>query len=190
MSEVSAKLVAEGVGLPPVWFDGRHHQTINGTMGVLLIWLARNQVGLTDPQTAFGLAMKLDEWEEAGGVDRGTGMAWSVEIAEAFRFEDFDGASALLSMIARIEHIGRDHAIRSALGWTVEPGTLAALERSPTDLVTGLIPPDRWVFMRANKVHVFSAYPDSGFATTQIPALAGVTDPAEALRVIYEAVCS
>lgn len=59
---VPARLVAEGGGLPPVFcwgmLDGRPQFTTydnGGPAGLPLV--------LTDPQTAFGVALQLDAWE-------------------------------------------------------------------------------------------------------------------------------
>lgn len=129
---------------------------------------AGEHVDLSDLQTALGLAAKLDEWE-----DRQDDTRWVIRLAFAIVGSP-QWVEAVREMIARIEHIGRDHAIRRTLGWTVQAGTLATWEQSKEGRAWYMGLPEG-----VRQFHV-DRYTD----------LTGVTDPAEALRAIYESVCS
>lgn len=134
---IRADIVAAGVGLPPVY-------ALHGVR-LPLRWVTNGahdpewQVDASDPQTAFGLALMLDEWERAGGRS----ARWAADLALALQ-EDGQPSVAralLTAMLARIERIGR--------GCTHVAGRI-----------------------------------------TDVPALAGITDPLEALRAIYKELTS
>ena len=157
---ISAKLVAEGVGLPPMFVSPGGHYC-----GCCCLPSDREHLDLIDPQTAFGLALRLDEWGDDIPEDfRALAMASWADCAANILPHIF-----LPTMAARIEHIGMDHAIRRALGWEVEPGTLATL--TPVDGVSGM-----W---RLNAPREAVRY---WWREFDLPS---VTDPAEALRAIY-----
>ena len=137
MTTISAKLVAEGVGLPSVWMCsdcGRYHceeyrLRFCPADSDEALWAGPD---LTDPQTAFGLALKLDEWEAAPGEGIDQDQNWTEGTATAHRFPACSwSGDHILGMLARIEHIGMDHAIRRALGWSVEAGQLAKTTVEP-----------------------------------------------------------
>lgn len=181
MSEVSAKLVDAGIGLPRMWWDG------DGIDWPALSFINPPTVlDLTDPQTASGLAMKLDEWERTGPqAPRAWGTQWAVRMAYAIPDTD-QWAEAAREMAARIQQIGRDHAVRRALGWDVKSGTLEEfrLHYSLTEI---------WAMGRGAEAHSFGRSVVTSWTDGRhhvVPALAGVTDPTEALRVIHEAVCA
>lgn len=151
---IEARWVAAGVGLPTMW--KAWHPAV-----------ARD-VDLTDPQTAFGVALQLDIWEIVGGIvwNGADSVSWVERVAFAV-VRRFPATSE--AMAARVAQIGMDNHIRRSLGWDVEPGTLATL-----------IPPDGagfgvWVMEYEKRRHEFA----SGFSY--------ITDPTEALRVIAEA---
>ncbi len=186
---IPARLVAEGVGLPPVWLE-----PLSGSWYVDFDpdCIDDERLDLTDPQTAFGVALRLDAWERAGG-----GMpSWAQQYAQiAHRKPDAlldQVGDYLRGLAARVRHIGMDHAIRRALGWSVEPGTLATLERGLSLRSARLVdrPAQRsrwWQLSHAGRVQRLSydRVGDHGW----IPALAGITDPTEALAAIYAEVC-
>ncbi len=179
---VEARWVAAGVGLPPC------RRTAEGGWSV-----SRESVGLvsgvaldlTDPQTAFGVALKLDEWERAESAL--TREQWTSQMAAFWQMQAKGQTDILLDLLAaRVTHIGQDHHIRRALGWEVEPGTLAVLERISSGNAD-----DWWALTQpGGSLHHFTTDPgsiDGGFASiTGVPTIAGVTDPAEALRIIAE----
>ncbi len=182
---VSAVLVAAGIEEPAWWWvDGTGRVVREASTWETEVWKsARMRVG---PQTAFGLAMKLDEWEPLQDNEVGVWInpnklygifsRWAQACAATLgtpAWSQFIGM-----MIARIEHIGRDHAIRRALELEVEPGTLAELVYCGS----------YWKLRCGESVHRWSAphkYPHGPI----IPALAGVTNPTEAEKVIYGEVC-
>ena len=165
---ISAKLVADGVGLPDVWsdirgwlFDSREE----------IDQLHEYDVDLTHPQTAFGVALKLDEWEAAADQEWCSDQAWAVVLAEMLADRN-DPAKFLATMAARLTHIGHDHAIRRALGEEPKPGTLMTLEHHK----------GRWVMILLN---------DRVFAQTRIgDRMSAITDPIEALAAIHAEVCN
>ena len=176
MITIAARLVAESAGLPPMWRwrdkQGERWGHGDGPLvshSRIVLDLAENLgtplVDLSDPQTAFGVALQLDEWE--GHSEWSMGVAFKRGDALALHIQH---------MAARLTHIGQDHAIRRALGWTVEAGTLATLEREADGL---------WVFRTALRSTAFDAI---GLGGRTCPALAGITDPDEARNAIYEAV--
>jgi hypothetical protein len=132
------------------------------------------ELNLSRPHVAFLLALKLDEWErhtkrpptvEEWRRDRPRRF-WAASLADALGIADPEVRAECLSgllaaMAARLTHVGQDHAIRRALGMTVEPGTLAlAFQTSAGD----------WVVMCPK---------------TAVQARPGITDPIEARAAIY-----
>ena len=167
---IDAMLVASGVGLPLTWrnscgnFIPRYRNAYY------------NPLDPSDPQTAFGLAMQLDEWE--GNGPHSHRVEWVERLGRAYRREGY--AELLLTMTARIEFIGRDHAIRRELDWEMKAGSLASLRWDH----------EHWYFTDGDRDHCF--VPSSiacTFSRTSVPALAGITEPREAQRAIYEEVC-
>ena len=78
------------------------------------------------------------------------------------------------ALVAIASHVGRDHEVRRALGWTVEPGTLATLEAA------GMVTTDGglrsvWDLDDGERSKCFTCDPD--------------IDPAAALVAIHEEVC-
>ena len=180
-----ARWVAAGVGLPPVF------RTVarEWYLGMPTLPADQQPLDLTDMQTAFGVALKLDEWEDwddGGGADllwteRVAAVAWCWTSAQARMLRE--------DLAARVIHIGQDHHIRRALGWEVEPGTLATFQliASPGETCWCL----STTIAQGRGLHHFSDSPPRvrKRETTpgHIPALAGITDPVEALRLIAEA---
>jgi len=145
----------------------------------------RDWLDLTDPQTAFGCALKLDEWERARTPGWGQSKPWVSLVALSCR-NPFDLLPGLARRPAeRLTKISQDHAIRRALGWTVEPGTLAKLERLRAGGDWRLTSP-------CGGVHVFSAQPEAltSHPSTYTAALAGITDPTKARAAIYAELCT
>lgn len=199
MSTIEARLVAESVGLPAMWFDEgelfdrasveQHLDRIKANGH----WKGM-RLDLSDPQTAFGVALLLDAWERARTTDDpfdavvlppglGEGVHRWTEFVEAWVC--WPGLYPLKRMAARLAHIGRDAAVRRALGWEVRAGTLATLEANDFG---------GWDILRrrgSGQRFLPSGLPVRGPSDAvpeyeTIPALAGITNPAEALRVIYE----
>lgn len=118
-----------------------------------------DDIDLNDDQTAYILALRLDAWERARDPTWGDrDVTWEARVAG-------DHAGVLAEMAARATHIGMDAAIRRALGWTVEAGTLGVLEFSDNGC---------WFDDGSSMM---------GFTFT------GITDPTEALAAIYAEVC-
>lgn len=131
---VSASLVASGVDVPVVWMSVEKGLCWRGVRG----W-ARTTLDLSDPQTAFGLALKLDEWEG--------GQLWVPRLAHGWANADSPEArgNCLRAMLHRLTVIGQDAEIRRALGWSVEPGTLAEINCiGGSDSRTGVGPKVQW----------------------------------------------
>lgn len=125
MTTIEARLVAAGVGLPPVWLDAEDKylearycvtEDTQSWDGCVL--------DLSDPQTAFGVALQLDMWEG--------NTSWSSGVVKGFRkpeqYADYR-QRCLAALGAHVEYIGLDHLVRRRLGWRVEPGTLAMLKK-------------------------------------------------------------
>jgi len=154
-------------------------------------YFARNDsvLDLSDPQTAFGVALRLDEWERAGD---GARHYWAGKLADEVAWPA-QRTKVLAAMIARLIHIGLDHRIRRALGEAASPGTLATLER-----VGNCWRLDSRQHGVGGVMIEWSAYPGDGGCTlgmcgtgsecppgyVSVPALEGVTDPDEALVAI------
>ena len=186
---ISARLVEAGVGLPPTWAS----LWPNGTRRWVTQWPEGEpidpsvQVDPSDSQTAFGLVMRLDEWERAGDGK----SSWAADLLYAVQDHPEYLDHVLTRMAARIERVGMGHAIRREL-WPneeIEAGTLATLARGPWGYV--------WVFSVGDVVAVFSPSDTKPVrlpgvtnapAPLRVPALADITDPAHAQRVIYKAV--
>lgn len=143
---INASLVAGGVGLPDLWkcksalVPGCGGPVI-ASRGSLctMAWVgpetiqpweieenvlaAALDVCLDDPQTAFGVALRLDGWERA----RGNMIVWSADLAAMLNFGRDDGrlADFLQRLAARLTRIGQDHLVRRAFGERPKPGTLA-----------------------------------------------------------------
>jgi len=108
MTELSipARLVAEGVGLPATWL-GEHGDWRHASKWELYPKNIRNQgIDLTDKQTAFGLALKLDGWERAGGRT----THWAADLALALHVtHDCAVLTTFLGgMAARLTQIGME----------------------------------------------------------------------------------
>ena len=176
--QIAAELVARSVGLPLVWREPVHGRFFEGTEEAS--W---SGLDLSDPQTAFGVALKLDAWERAGRRSRDGKPRWGGWAGEVAGYEEWgkvEGWPILEEMAAHLTHIGQDHAIRRALGWKVATGTLAVLlYESELDV---------WNVKAGNFWEEFSCVPDHlDFGGRAVPALAGITDPTEARAAIYEA---
>lgn len=187
MTTIDASLVAAGVGLPPVW-RGETDYFAEPKLPPRKVF---GRLDLTDHQTRAGILRRFAMWAGDDGEARAYWlMVLAVDEAVIMRADQagsqpaakerrrafiggIDGlhAGRLDESLARIvEHIGRDHRIRRNLGWQVEPGTLATLERADDG---------SWWF----------GYGSIGgwWTPTRYPSLAGITDPAEALKAIDEA---
>ena len=128
-------------------------------------------VAFDDPQTAFGLAVRLDDWEEAGATEypQENWCRWSNMVSDMY-----DSAEHLNVVKARIEQVGLDHAIRRKLDWEVEPGTLATLKQ--------FVGWELWSDPKRTKVQGF-------YASKYGAWWANNNDPGKALKAIYEEVC-
>ena len=171
MTTIHASLVAAGVGLPPVW----RRRSMSGMQGyeitVMYSPSVDDTVTLTDPQTAFGVALRLDEWTCAAPGFKQQSRHLKV-LAEHFVAGQWDDVARgyLNAMALRVEQIGRDHRIRRKLGWIPEPGTLWPLVHE--DGVRRLIIGDTGASVN-----------DARWAE----AVAAVRRPSKALRAIDEA---
>ena len=161
---IPARLVAEGVGLPAMWFEPDGCVMTRVTLERIgsAQYFERDDalVDLFDPQTAFGVALMLDAWERP--APHAARKCWPV-------------------MIARLTQIGQDHAIRRSLGWTVEPGTLAKLERRYNIADGSGIGRTGWV-LSVGRGHeqTWVAYP-----STTRPHIAAAGSRVQALAAIY-----
>ena len=174
---VSAQLFAEGVGLPPVWRmvdpECEHWGLANCHIE------PTDTIDLSGLQTAIGSAEKLDEWE-----NRQDDTRWVIRLAFAVVGSP-QWVEAVREMIARIERIGRNCAIRRALWPDVEvkPRTLTELMWNGNE----------WMLYTATHCQWFCADPlkpeVDPTCFTHVPALASVTVPDKAHKTIYEAVC-
>ena len=164
---ISARDVADSAGLPRVWF---------ASDGYSIRWAPHHRnsdtlvMDLSDPQTAFGVALKLDAWERAGATGEN---GWVSRLAEALRCESPERLRGVLeAMAARIRHIAMDHRIRRALGWEVAPGTLATLNEH-----------------RDEDGDPYWKFTDPHSGVFAVWCLAGITDKAQALEAIHAEVC-
>jgi hypothetical protein len=198
------RLVAEGVGLPRYYLYveyGPPREEVVGFRGVVHDRRGYDTPDrlLADYQTAQGCLRQLAMWAGDDGKAQAYWLTargdygWAL-MSEAGReiaiFQDVPKPSIdryytvpglacsnpAEALAAILTHIGMDHAIRRALGWAVEPETLATLMWSV----------DHWLVEHGDEHVRFSAIPRTGAICA--PALAGVTDPAEAWRAIYEEV--
>ena len=196
---VNAKLVAEGIGLPPMWMDAKSTWWEEGEWLEWGVMLKDINIDPTAPQTAFGLAMKLDEWGSTTDDTR-----WVLRLAYALvGSPQWD--EAVGEMIVRVERVGVDAVIRRAL-WPdveVEPGTLAKFWHHQGLGVWMMqhesIPkPEQWDgWGKWDGGWSFPGVATDGLlAETAVPGIhAGppnarkLRTPDEALRVIYKTVC-
>lgn len=126
---------------------------------------SRMEIDPADPQTAFGVALRLDAWEAAG--DR---YWWADDYLWERRWRDTE------ALANRVRQIGMDHAIRRSLGERVSPGTLMRLALADDLDTWELALPDGTFFY-------FGPEGDEGI--DRIVSLANITDPGEALAAIY-----
>jgi hypothetical protein len=119
---IPARLVAEGVGLPRVWANTEGE--LVSTVDFLGGYTPRPMdLDLSDPQTAFGCALKLDEWERAGLVVGAGGWAEAVACGHL--------PTVCKMLAARLTQIGMDHA---ALAGITDPvAALAAIYDEVSD---------------------------------------------------------
>ena len=168
--------------------DLSDHATRSGLLRRLAMWCGDNGEAqaywLTIEGPAFVLRRDGAESPLAKfyGVPGGS-MPWNGHHIPAVE-EVLDG-SMFEALAAILIHIGEDHTIRRALGWKVDPGTLATL----TDCGTDEAPV--WKFsvgpMSDYNEHWFAG--DAGAAAvavidTWLDDLAGITDPTEARTVL------
>lgn len=150
------------------------------------LWLAMGHEEEADAVAGFTFSMRMAaavvRWLLIPGLNKTVDII--CEDCDGGEWESSDGncphcrkpplASRRLTrlevLVVILTHIGHDHAIRRALGWGVEPGTLATLERLK----------GRWVFTGPNGEVGQTRWGD---------ALANITDPTEALAAIYAEVC-
>lgn len=193
MRKVKALDVAYGVGLPPVWAstDGcRWYTDEEGPDG------DDYHVDLEDPQTAFGVALRLDAWERSilGGIGH-----WVSQWAQVVHREPTKHAHVvtderkdyLCALASRVTQVGQDHLVRRCLGEDPKPGTLGKL-----DLRHGSV----WRFDSREHGGVmieWSVYPGDNGSTLgmceageDVPAgymdVPGLPTAQSALQVIYE----
>ncbi|MEE8374614.1 MAG: hypothetical protein V3R87_12975 [Dehalococcoidia bacterium] len=164
---IDASLVADGVELPEAWSD---EQGLWWTPGCPCPVLTGRGLDLSDPQTDFGVALKLDAWEAAGGeTNKVHDQNWSEGVATCIRFPSSSWSGEHMDgMHARLTHIGLDHRIRRALGWEVEPGTLATYR---------LYGARDWRVSHGHRTYIYG-----------LDSLLDVTDPVEALQAIADEV--
>ena len=174
--QIEVKWVRAGVGLPAVWMESDGLFTAFTMMERELD--RGGPLKLSDPQTAFGLALKLDEWERAHNPmwpcrqGMSTLQTWVDRVTMWASTGGKSQRSCIHDMVVRAEEIGQDHHIRRSLGWEIKPGTLAVLKMVAVG-VWFFIDPDDGSFNRQYHHHV---YPD----------LAGVTCLVNARRIIAE----
>jgi hypothetical protein len=171
-TDLDAKLVRDGIGLPPLWVgaSGRGYAT-NYHEGDL------EDLDPYDPQTAFGLAVKLDEWDGTAGHSNDT-MRYLAGL-----YGTAGWAEAIGVVLARVEWIGMDHFIRRHLGWELKPGTMMQVSLDVDE--EGLHPV--WCLEYQAENYVIAEHFSTGMELTrQVEGLAGITDPTEALTLIYE----
>ena len=147
-------------------------------------------VPLYRPQTAFGLALKLDAWEAARDPDWPGDPSNNAIWAEPEQWAEPWASDTLRYMATRLETIGLDHHIRRLLGGdNPQAGTLATF---------GFMEPhEQWwrydarllggAFIEWGRNGQFIGSAGIPGGAPNVPALANITDPLEALRAIAEA---
>lgn len=186
MTTIRAAIVAAQVGFPLMWKDDRGGHR-DGDMGMEGCY-PDSVLDLTDPQTALGVALRLDVWEQArdpdwpvGSLDWVGGTLLGIQRPELSWGADLRG-----NMVARITEIGLDARIRRALGEDPRPGTLADI---------GLMQPhEQWwrydarehggAFIEWDRAGVFIGSSGIPGGAPNVPALASITGPAEARAAI------
>ena len=127
---ISRKL-ALGVGVPPVWKlyhpglrDDLYIIDSDRSLSVMGQW--GDRLDLTDPQTLYGMAANLDDWEPLD-------TSW-LHSASDYRHRMAEWRERFAStFLQHIERIGMDRALRLKLfGGDVEPGTLAEVALDTT----------------------------------------------------------
>ena len=188
-TNVSAALLDAGMGPPPVWkcLDDTGTAWAFNLMSFGGRDVSASMVDLSDPQTAFGVALNLDEWERAGGKSSADELydSWAVELAVFAGNADIV-TEILQRMAERLTQIGEDHAIRRALGWgEPKPGTLATLRKAGAG---------GWWLEHGDRREYFTGGMSSaghdGIAGLRAEGGGYITDEAEARRAIYEALCA
>lgn len=239
MNLINRRLIEQGVGYP-AWLmficpnhddeegDGTDICYEDGGSGIVAPMCMRTgcargldavlYANLDDPQSAFGLALKLDEWERAAGSNNLQALnrvQWANRVAGWLTYgTDLATGDVFSDLIARLTQIGQDHAIRRALGEDPKPGTLASW---------GLMQPhDQWwrfdarmhggAFVEWDRWGSFIGSAGVQGGTPNVMVLSGcercvrsggvcmrcrdtphlsetLTNPAEALAAIYKEVC-
>jgi hypothetical protein len=125
---LSTALVKAGVGAPPQWERRRWPLTrervpVLGGYAALLHQLAL-WVG-EDGKGHYHIAWRAPAWtlERHEGSPETTRKVWALPEYLTLQYAPVE----VLGMI--VAHIGMDHAIRSKLGWVIEPGPLARFSR-------------------------------------------------------------
>lgn len=186
-TDMNAKLGAAGVGLAPHWVD-----SLGMDRSAVVLVSTPHHVPLPGPNgiNAHGLLVQLAMWAGDDGeaqaywlelpLKKGIEQAWQLRsprgVVRSFDFvpRRWPPTEALAAILT---HIGHDHRIRRALGWTVEPETLGELELTvPGSPLAG------WTVTAGMELSYFTPFPSR--EGQHLPALAGVTDPAEALAAI------
>ena len=109
---INARLVKAAVGLPPVWRCINRH---GRSMWADDVWSAMvgkfDLVDLDNPQTLFGVAVQLDEWEEisdpAWGVPENV-PTWAARVAMCLGIGPRAIVMVCQDLINCIEQIGRE----------------------------------------------------------------------------------
>jgi hypothetical protein len=202
---IDAALVAAGIGLPLIWRArgvlGIKTWTVTTTEGT---WMSRTIVDLSDDQTRSGLLQRLAVWAGDSGQAQayylvehcGGGWLLCSESGDSIGFASPtsgsntnlswappSGLAPIEALACIVERIGRDHRIRRALGWDVEPGTLASLKRNGAGTwFFGDPDPEgmpAWSFVPRGLKEFHPG-------VTHVPALAGNIDPRKVLAAIDE----
>ena len=124
-----------GVGTPPMWKlyypNITNAYIVDATRDSDMQYGVEDGFGdrldLHDLQTAVGLAALLDEWEAQNDVV----TSWARECADIIGCLPEVRTRFLEKLIARVEYISMDYAIRKKLGWDVDPGSLAEVYYDP-----------------------------------------------------------
>ena len=183
--EIEVKWVRAGVGLPAVWMESDGLFTAFTMMGRELD--RGRPLALTDPQTAFGLALKLDEWERVRNPmwpyrqGMSTLQTWVDRVTMWASTGGKSQKGCTGEMRFRAEEIGQDHHIRRSLGWKIEPGTLARFEQLSHHDWCVMIDDSKRFFGPGYRLSV------NGAATyTVLPALTSIDCLLKARRIIAE----